>query len=175
MTTPVRIVGIDPGLRNTGWGVISSEANRLIYLGSGTVSSNKKFSLAERLKQLFCGLSSVLEEWQPDEASVETTFVNRDAGATLKLGQARGMALVVPALAGVAVYEYAPNLVKKTVVGAGHADKAQIRAMVQHLLPRAEPDTEDATDALALAITHAHHRERAELVAGLAAREVAAP
>jgi len=174
MTTPVRIVGIDPGLRNTGWGVISSEVNRLVYLASGTVSSSNKYTLAERLEQLFTGLSRVLEQWRPDEASVETTFVNRNAAATLKLGQARGMALVVPALAGISVFEYAPNLVKKTVVGAGHADKLQIRAMVQHLLPRAEPDSEDATDALAVAITHAHHRQRAELISGFAAREVAA-
>jgi len=175
MTEPVRIVGIDPGLRSTGWGIIDSEANRLIYLASGTVSSNSKHSLAERLEQLFSGLSRVVEEWCPDEASVETTFVNRDAASALKLGQARGIALVVPALVGISVSEYAPNLIKKTVVGAGHADKSQIRAMIEHLLPRAEPDSEDATDALAVAITHAHHRERANLAIRLAAKEVVAP
>ena len=159
MPEMVRIVGIDPGLRRTGWGALESDGNRLAFLACGEISSDAKSPLAERLKQLHQGLSDVIEEWCPLEVSVETTFVNRDAAATLKLGQARGMALVVPALAGIEVYEYAPNLVKKTVVGAGHADKAQIRIMVEMLLPRAKVDNEHAADALAVAITHAHHRQ----------------
>ncbi len=159
MQHSVRIIGIDPGLRRTGWGVIESDGHRLVYVESGTISSNSKDGLANRLATLFEGLSSILAAWEPVEAAVESTFVNRDAAATLKLGQARGIALVAPALSGLAVAEYAPNQVKKTVVGAGHADKQQIRAMIGHLLPKANPRNEDEADALAIAITHAHHRE----------------
>lgn len=158
MQGAIRIIGIDPGLRRTGWGVIESDGLRLGYVASGLVTSDAKAPLAQRLVQLFEGLSLVLGEWSPMEAAVENTFVNRDASATLKLGQARGIALVAPALSGLAVAEYAPNEVKKTVVGAGHAGKEQIRAMIGHLLPRAEPQSEDEADALAIAITHAHHR-----------------
>ena len=159
MTASVRIIGIDPGLRRTGWGVIESEGVRLAFVASGTVSSNPKHALSDRLRDLFDGLTAVVNEWCPAEAAAEQTFVNRDAGATLKLGQARGIALLVPAIAGVPVAEYAPNMVKKTVVGSGHADKTQIRAMIGHLLPRATPDSDDAADALAVAVTHAHHRD----------------
>ncbi|MGI9382056.1 MAG: crossover junction endodeoxyribonuclease RuvC [Methyloligellaceae bacterium] len=159
MTAPVRIIGIDPGLRRTGWGVIENEGARLAFVACGTVASNPKHALSDRLRDLFDGLTSVVGEWCPAEAAAEQTFVSRDARATLKLGQARGIALLVPAIAGLAVAEYAPNMVKKTVVGSGHADKAQIRAMIGHLLPRAAPDSEDAADALAVAITHAHHRD----------------
>ncbi len=165
MNSSVRIIGIDPGLRRTGWGVIESDGHRLAYVASGTVVSIAKDTLAERLVQLFEGMNTVLAAWVPAEAAVENTFVNKDAGATLKLGQARGIALVSPALAGLPVSEYAPNMVKKTVVGTGHAGKDQIRAMIGHLLPRATPDSEDEADALAIAITHAHHRTRASLEA----------
>lgn len=165
MNSSVRIIGIDPGLRRTGWGVIESDGHRLAYVASGTVVSIAKDTLAERLVQLFEGMNAVLAAWMPAEAAVENTFVNKDAGATLKLGQARGIALVSPALAGLPVSEYAPNMVKKTVVGTGHAGKDQIRAMIGHLLPRATPDSEDEADALAIAITHAHHRTRASLEA----------
>ena len=158
MAPPIRILGIDPGLRRTGWGLIGCEGNRLIYLACGSVESNAKLSLAERLVMIHDGLVRVVDEYRPDEAAVEATFVNRDANATLKLGQARGIALLVPAKAGVSVAEYAPNLVKKTIVGAGHAEKAQIRVMIGVLLPKADPKTEDAADALAIAVTHAHHR-----------------
>jgi len=158
MGPPIRILGIDPGLRRTGWGLIGCEGNRLIYLACGSVESNDKLSLAERLVMIHDGLVRIVEEYRPDEAAVEATFVNRDANATLKLGQARGIALLVPAKAGVSVAEYAPNLVKKTIVGAGHAEKAQIRLMIGVLLPKADPKTEDAADALAIAVTHAHHR-----------------
>ncbi len=154
----IRIIGIDPGLRRTGWGVIESDGHRLAYVASGLVTSDGKADLAYRLVQLFEGLTGVLAAWQPAEAAVEHTFVNKDASATLKLGQARGIALVAPALSGLVVAEYAPNMVKKTVVGAGHAGKEQIAAMIGHLLPKARPESEDEADALAIAITHAHHR-----------------
>lgn len=158
MSLPIRILGIDPGLRRTGWGVIEAVGNRLTFIASGTVTSNNKKSLAERLVELHNGLAEVVETQNPAEAAVEHTFVNKDAAATLKLGQARGIALLVPALAGLDVAEYAPNLVKKTVVGTGHAEKEQIRAMVKVLMPRATFNTDDAADALAIAICHAHHR-----------------
>jgi crossover junction endodeoxyribonuclease RuvC len=161
----VRILGIDPGLRRTGWGVVTIEGTRLAFVGCGVVLSDEKRSLAERLKQLHRGLVEVIAEFRPDEAAVEETFVNKDAQATLKLGHARGVALLVPALAGIVVAEYAANLVKKTVVGAGHAEKRQIQAMVRILLPKADPGSDDAADALAVAITHAHHRKARALVA----------
>ena len=158
MNHPIRILGIDPGLRRTGWGVIEVEGNRLIYSGCGSVATSDKVSLAERLVTIHDGLAKVIEDFAPDEAAVEATFVNKDANATLKLGQARGIALLIPARAGIPVAEYAPNLVKKTIVGAGHAEKAQIRVMIGVLLPKADPQSEDAADALAIAVTHAHHR-----------------
>ena len=158
MAQAIRILGIDPGLRRTGWGLIACEGNRLIYLACGSVETNEKLALAERLVTIHDGLARIVDEFRPDEAAVEATFVNRDATATLKLGQARGIALLVPAKAGVLVAEYAPNLVKKTIVGAGHAEKAQIRMMIGVLLPKADPQSEDAADALAIAVTHAHHR-----------------
>jgi crossover junction endodeoxyribonuclease RuvC len=154
----IRILGLDPGLRRTGWGIIGSEGSRLVFVACGTVTSHDKDALSDRLAALYQGISAVVDTHRPDEAAVEETFVNKDAGATLKLGQARGIALLVPALAGLTVAEYAPNLVKKTVVGAGHAEKTQVQAMIKVLLPKATPDTADAADALAVAITHAHHR-----------------
>jgi crossover junction endodeoxyribonuclease RuvC len=154
----IRILGIDPGLRRTGWGVIDVTGNRLAFVACGTVTSNDKADLASRLAELHRGLTDVLATWSPEEAAVEQTFVNKDATATLKLGQARGIAMVVPALAGIPVAEYEPNKVKKSVVGAGHAEKNQIHMMIGILLPKADPKTMDAADALAIAITHAHHR-----------------
>ncbi len=154
----IRIIGIDPGLRCTGWGIVDWDGVRLAYVACGSVTSDESQSLGVRLRQLFDGLQEVLARLAPAEAAVEQTFVNRDASATLKLGQARGIALLAPALCGIAIAEYAPNAVKKTVVGAGHADKTQIRSMVARLLPRAAPDSADAADALAIAITHAHAR-----------------
>ena len=159
----VRILGLDPGLRRTGWGVIEVEGNRLVHIACGSVVTNDKAELAARLVTLHRALEAVLAEQRPDEAAVEQTFVNKDGAATLKLGQARGIVLLAPALAGIPVAEYAPNQVKKTVVGAGHADKDQIRAMLRVLLPKAEPKTHDAADALAIAITHAHHRQSVAL------------
>jgi crossover junction endodeoxyribonuclease RuvC len=162
---PIRILGIDPGLRRTGWGLVAVDGNRLAYVACGSVLTDDKAALAVRLVAIHTGLRQVVAEFCPDEAAVEATFVNRDAVATLKLGQARGIALLVPAQAGLPVAEYAPNLVKKTIVGAGHADKAQIRMMVGVLLPRADPKSEDAADALAIAVTHAHHRQSVVLKA----------
>jgi crossover junction endodeoxyribonuclease RuvC len=163
MGKPIRILGIDPGLRRTGWGVIEIEGNRLSYLACGSLAGDDKAALAVRLVAIHDGLRRVVAEHEPDEAAVENTFVNRDASATLKLGQARGIAMLVPALAGLPVAEYAPNLVKKTIVGAGHCEKAQIRMMIKVLLPKADPQSHDAADALAIAITHAHHRQSAVL------------
>ena len=159
----IRILGIDPGLRRTGWGVIDVEGNRLMYIACGSVASDDKAALADRLVTLHAGLVRVVDEFRPAEAAVEATFVNKDASATLKLGQARGVALLAPASAGVTVAEYAPNLVKKTIIGAGHGEKAQIRVMIGVLLPKADPKTHDAADALAIAICHAHHRQSAIL------------
>ena len=170
MGRPIRILGIDPGLRRTGWGIIEVDGNRLIYTGCGSVATSDRGALAERLVTLHDGLSQVIDDFAPDEAAVEATFVNKDASATLKLGQARGVALLIPARAGISVAEYAPNLVKKTIVGAGHCEKEQIRLMLRVLLPKAEPATHDAADALAIAVTHAHHRQSAALKLKVAAR-----
>src|SRR5580698_1927287 len=161
--SPVRILGIDPGLRRTGWGVIEVEGNRLIFTGCGSVEPPESLPLASRLLTIHEGLAAVLGDLRPMEAAVEQTFVNKDGVATLKLGQARGVAMLAPAMFGISVAEYAPNQVKKTVVGAGHADKNQILMMLKILLPKAEPKSSDAADALAIAITHAHHRQSAAL------------
>jgi len=163
MRQAIRIIGIDPGLRRTGWGVVECLGSRLSFVAAGTIKPDEKLSLAERLCAIHDALIAVLDEFVPHEAAVEATFVNRDAAATLKLGQARGVAMLVPARAGIAVAEYAPNAVKKAVVGAGHAEKRQIRMMVSILLPRAKFDTDDSADALAIAICHAHHRGAAAL------------
>ncbi len=166
MNSPIRILGVDPGLRRTGWGIIAMRGNALTFVAAGTIKAPLDGELAARLLVLHQGLDAVVRAHGPDEAAVEQTFVNRDASATLKLGQARGIALLVPAQAGLSVAEYAPNAVKKTIVGAGHAEKMQIRAMVRVLLPRAEFDTDDAADALAVAICHAHHRGSRMTLAG---------
>jgi len=168
MRRPIRILGIDPGLRSTGWGLVESDGNRLVYVACGSVETSDKLALGVRLVALHDGLCRVIDEFKPDEAAVESTFVNVNAAATLKLGQARGIAMLVPAKAGLDVAEYAPNLVKKSIVGAGHAEKGQIRMMIGVLLPKADPQSEDAADALAIAVTHAHHR--ASIVLRAAAR-----
>jgi crossover junction endodeoxyribonuclease RuvC len=161
MQSAIRIIGIDPGLRRTGWGVIDSVGSRLSFVAAGTIRPNDQLALAERLLIIHDELLRVLNSHAPGEAAVEATFVNRDAAATLKLGQARGVAMLVPARAGLQVAEYAPNAVKKTVVGTGHGAKEQIRMMVSMLLPRAQFDSDDSADALAVAICHAHHRGHA--------------
>jgi crossover junction endodeoxyribonuclease RuvC len=163
----IRILGIDPGLRKTGWGLLIADGSRLSFAACGSVTSRDRLPLAERLKQLHDGLARVIAETAPDEVAVEETFINRDPQSAIRLGQARGIALLVPALAGLPVAEYAANLVKKTVVGTGHAEKPQVLAMVRVLLPKATPASEDAADALAIAITHAHHRAARALRAAL--------
>jgi crossover junction endodeoxyribonuclease RuvC len=167
MARPIRILGIDPGLRRTGWGMIASEGNRLVFLACGSLATQDGAALATRLLAIHDGLRRVVDEHVPDEAAVEATFVNKDASATLKLGQARGIAMLVPAIAGLPVAEYAPNLVKKTIIGVGHGEKAQIRMMMSVLLPKADPKSHDAADALAIAVTHAHHRQSAVLAAAM--------
>lgn len=156
----MRIIGIDPGLRTTGWGVIEVAGSRLIHVENGQCKSTGD-TLAARLLSLHVQLSAVVARLSPTEAAVEQTFVNRDGAATLKLGQARGIALLVPAAAGLEVGEYAPNHVKKSVVGVGHADKTQVAHMVKVQLKGAVTVGPDAADALAIAICHAHHLQTA--------------
>src|SRR2546423_8551588 len=160
---PVRIGDIARGLRRPGGGVIEMDGNRLAFIACGSVEPKDSLPLANRLLAIHEGLAAVLGDFNPAEAAVEQTFVNKDGVATLKLGQARGVAMLAPAMFGISVAEYAPNQVKKTVVGAGHADKNQIAVMLKILLPKADPKSADAADALAIAITHAHHRQSAEL------------
>ena len=157
-TKAIRIIGIDPGLRRTGWGIVESDGVRLSYVASGVITSDAENDLAYRLRELYEGISGVIASYKPAEAAVEETFVNENAKATLKLGQARGMALLAPAMKGLKVAEYPPNLIKKTVVGAGHADKKQIQVMVGFLLPKARFESADEADALAIAICHCNHR-----------------
>ncbi len=159
----MRLIGLDPGLRLTGWGVIDVEGNRLRHVAPGGVKVAGERSLAVRLSDLFEAIAAIVTEQQPEEAAVEETFVNVNAGSTLKLGQARGVVMLAPARAGLPVFEYAANLVKKSVTGAGHADKRQIAMMVGRLLPGVDA-TADAADALAVAICHAHHRATARRV-----------
>jgi crossover junction endodeoxyribonuclease RuvC len=163
LKAPIRILGIDPGLRRTGWGLIESDGNRLIHVACGSVETSERASLGERLLAIHDGLIRIIETYGPREAAVEQTFVNANGASTLKLGQARGVAMLVPARAGLSIAEYAPNVVKKTVVGAGHGDKTQIRMMIGVLLPMAAPESDDAADALAIAVCHAHHRVSATM------------
>ncbi len=161
----IRIIGIDPGLRRTGWGVIESDGVRLVYVASGHITSDSGDVLAYRLREIYQGLSSVIASFEPREAAVEETFVNENAKATLKLGQARGIAMLAPAMKGLKVAEYTPNLIKKSVTGTGHGDKRQIQAMVGFLLPKAKFESADEADALAIAICHANHRNSPQSLA----------
>lgn len=151
------ILGIDPGLQKTGWGVIESKGHALKFLACGLIKTDAGQALAQRLSTLHNDLMAILRQWKPDSAAVEETFVNKNAASALKLGQARGVVLAVPALCGLEVAEYAANLVKKSVVGTGHADKDQIGMMVRTLLPSCGRIGPDEADALAVAITHAHY------------------
>lgn len=158
MHLPVmRVLGIDPGLRRTGWGVIEAQGNRLTHIGNGVIQSDDKDELAQRLVALQRGLAEVVERFAPSAAAVEETLANQNPASTLKLGMARGIALLVPALAGLAVAQYLPMIVKKSVVGTGHADKTQVAMMVQRLLPGVQMANADAADALAVAICHSHY------------------
>ncbi len=176
MRTPaIRIIGIDPGLRRTGWGVVESDGVRLTYVASGLLTSNGDDDLAYRLRELYEGLCGVIASFKPQEAAIEETFVNKDPRSTLKLGQARGMALLAPAQRGLRVAEYAPNVIKKAVTGTGHAEKRQIQAMVGFLLPKATFDSADEADALAIAICHASYRSSPQAMATRLARPEAVP
>ena len=154
----VRILGLDPGLRHTGWGVIEAEGNRLSFIADGVVEPDPTLSLAERLQVLFVEVQKLVAAYAPHECAIEDTFVNKNPTSTLKLGHARAAAMLAPAVAGIMVSEYKPNLVKKSVVGAGHADKVQVAAMMRILLPGCKAGNADAADALAVAVCHAHHR-----------------
>jgi crossover junction endodeoxyribonuclease RuvC len=154
----VRLLGLDPGLRFTGWGLIEVDGNRLRHLGDGVIATDGAAPVPERLKTLHDALMALLDRLRPHEAAIEETYVNRGAAASLKLGYARGVALLVPARAGITVTEYGAKTVKKSVVGTGGADKDQVEMMVRRLLPGALIRRADAADALAVAICHAHHR-----------------
>ena len=171
----MRILGLDPGLRRTGWGVVAVEGNRLRHVAHGVVVPDPGATSAQRLTRIFKALDAVVERLAPDEAAIEEIFVNKNPGSTLKLGQARGVAMLVPAMRGLPVAEYAANTVKKSLVGAGHAEKDQIAHMVRVLLPGAGEAVGDAADALAVAICHAHHRPARALTALAPTRREARP
>ena len=162
----VRILGIDPGLQKTGWGIVESQGSALRYIGSGLIRTNSKEALSLRLAQLHYGLLTVIDEFAPHEAAIEETFVNKNPASALKLGQARGALLTVPAIKGLSVDEYGANKVKKSVVGTGHASKDQIGMMIKTLLPACGTISEDEADALAVAITHAHYRVMSKSLLG---------
>src|ERR1700683_1840379 len=152
----MRVLGLDPGLRHTGWGVIDVAGNRLTHVADGVASVPRDLPLSDRLVALFRQIAEIVERFRPDEAAVEETFVNKNPASTLKLGVARGVVLLAPAESGLPVAEYSANLVKKSVVGAGHAEKSQVELMVRRLLPGCTVVKADAADALAVAICHAH-------------------
>ncbi len=154
----IRLLGLDPGLRATGWGIVDADGNSLSAVASGTVCADDKAPLAERLHIIFSEIAVIIRSHAPYECAIEETFVNKNSASTLKLGHARAAAMLAAAEAGLPVAEYTPNAVKKSVVGAGHADKQQVEAMVRMLLPGHAPDSSDAADALGVAICHAHHR-----------------
>ncbi len=163
---PRRIMGLDPGLRSTGWGVVAVTGNKLNFIASGVAQSKASDDLATRLVTLETEIAAAIATFAPDEVAVENSFVNKDPVASLKLGHARAICLLVPARLGLSVHEYAPNAVKKTVTGSGHADKKQIMTMIKMLLPAATPEGDHDADALAIAITHAY-QARARSLADL--------
>ena len=161
----MRIIGIDPGLQRTGWGLIDVQGNKLTHISHGVIVTDTKAPTAERLVKIFDELTQMMQLWLPQEAAIEETFVNKNPASSLKLGLARGVAMMAPAKLGLTVAEYPANLVKKSVVGAGHAEKERVQAMIKILLPGVEASS-DAADALAVAICHAHHRMSAERMRG---------
>jgi crossover junction endodeoxyribonuclease RuvC len=168
MMNAIRILGLDPGLRRTGWGVVTVDGARLTWVAHGVIAPPDKAALSERLLVLFQGVAAIVAEYAPHEAAIEETFVTANGSSTLKLGHARAAAMIAPAQAGLLVAEYAAKEVKKAVVGTGGADKNQVAFMIARLLPTAGGPTADAADALAVAITHAHAR-RARRFLGAAA------
>lgn len=165
----MRLLGLDPGLRHTGWGIIDVEGSHLRYVADGAIHPKADLGLPERLVHLHHALAKVIAEHRPAEAAVEETFVSQNAASTLKLGMARGVVVLVPALASLPVSEYPANLIKKSVVGVGHATKDQVQMMVRRLLPGCRLDSEDSADALAVAICHAHHAGTARRIAAAVA------
>jgi len=163
MTNAIRILGLDPGLRRTGWGVIVIEGARLSHVAHGVIAPKETMALSDRLLAVFDGVAEVVARYAPDEAAIEETFVTANGSSTLKLGHARAAAIIAPARAGLIVAEYAAKAVKKAVVGTGGADKTQVAFMVARLLPAAGPASADAADALAVAIAHAHARRARSL------------
>ncbi|HEX8839980.1 MAG TPA: crossover junction endodeoxyribonuclease RuvC [Sphingomicrobium sp.] len=161
----MKILGLDPGLGTTGWGLIQAEGNRLTHLANGQIKTATADPLPKRLSSLASQLEAILTDHRPDGAAVEEVFVNQNPQSTLKLGQARGVVIMVPARSGIDVGEYAARLIKKAVVGVGNAEKAQVHAMVSRLLPGVKIAGPDAADALAVAITHAHHLASARRIA----------
>ena len=166
MIRPLTLLGIDPGLRHTGWGIVTQSGNRLSFVAAGRISPDADAPMAARLLALAEGISDVIRQHRPAEAAIEETFVNKNAASALKLGQARGAAMLALAQSGLTVAEYAATLVKQSVTGHGHADKGQIAAMIGILLPGAGKLAADAADALAVAVTHAHHRAMNTLIVG---------
>jgi len=160
----MRVLGIDPGLENTGWGIVDSQGSRLIFIAAGVVKTKPADPVAQRLLKIHEGLSQVIRDWQPETSAIEETFVNKNAASSLKLGQARGVAMLVPASYGLEVAEYSANLVKKSVVGTGHAAKDQVGMMIKMLLPGCGEMTTDAADALAVAICHVHHAQSNQMI-----------
>jgi crossover junction endodeoxyribonuclease RuvC len=165
----MRLLGLDPGLRHTGWGIIDVEGSHLRYVADGAIHPKADLGLPERLVHLHHALAKVIAEHRPAEAAVEETFVSQNAASTLKLGMARGVVVLVPALSNLPVSEYPANLIKKSVVGVGHATKDQVQMMVRRLLPGCRLDSEDSADALAVAICHAHHAGTARRIAAAVA------
>jgi crossover junction endodeoxyribonuclease RuvC len=163
MTGVIRILGVDPGSGATGWGLIDCAGARLSFVAAGVVRPKRALSRAGRLAAIHDALAALIADHRPDEAAVEETFVNASPRDALVLGEARGVALLAPARAGITVAEYAANTIKKSVVGKGHAEKTQVAAMVRVLLPASGAQAADAADALAVAICHAHHRNAAQL------------
>ncbi len=163
----MRIIGVDPGLQKTGWGIVDSQGSSLRYIASGLIRTKPKEDLATRLACLHFGLVAVIDEWEPDQSAVEETFVNRNPASALKLGEARGVLLAVPAIKGVPVAEYSANKVKKSVVGTGHAAKEQVGMMIKTLLPACGTISEDEADALAVAICHAHYGSLDHVISGV--------
>ena len=163
----MRILGIDPGLQKTGWGLIEAEGNRLSYVASGLIKTDAGLPMYARLATLDAGLSDVFDQWQPDTSAIEETFMNNNAASALKLGAARGAAIVAIARKGIEVGEYPANLIKKSITGTGHATKDQMGMMIKTLLPASGKISEDEADALAVAITHAHHASSRKLMGGI--------
>jgi crossover junction endodeoxyribonuclease RuvC len=161
----MKILGIDPGLNNTGWGIIEQKQNTLAYIACGVIKPSAQYDTADRLYMIDAELDKIISLYKPDAVAIEETFVNKSPASSLKLGMARGVAFIAPARAGLKVFEYGANKVKKTVVGAGHADKSQIQTMIKILLPRADFKNADSADALAIAICHAHHSAHNQRIA----------